>query len=349
MLRLSPRFVIRCLVIMACVMSHTSVCVGLAYGQLSRLLLVDETRAPENFSWMPDGHVMPEAQQPGIYQTEPYSSGQAETLSLAPAQTSWLDEGWFERKSTTLTGTAVLGSGDDYGVTDFSISSGYKVRALPLLSFTPSYQMLFLNGPERTDLPETLYRANVDIAWFQPLSQQWFLQLAVTPGVAADFHTTNSDMVRIMGRALAFYQANEQFQWAFGAVYLARNDLPVLPAVGLIYTPSELTKLELIFPRPKFSHQLSAGHENSVWWYVAGELGGGTYAITRSSGVEDVVSLGEFKLLTGIEHRWGNDPKKQDILFYEVGYVFNRQVEYDSEIGDYDPSGAVVLRAGITF
>ncbi len=262
------------------------------------------------------------------------------------------NEPWLKRKSTTLMGTYLAGDDDKLGISDFFISSSFQVSRLPMLTISPTYQMSFLTGPETTDLPSTLYRTGVDIAWTQPLSQQWMLQVAVTPGVAADFHTNSSEMVRVMGRVLAFYQASEDLKWVFGAVYLARDDLPVLPAIGVIYTPTPDLKLDLTFPRPRlyYRYQEFPGREN--WWYIGGEIGGGSYAIERNldgTTFTDVVSIGELKGLMGFEFRLGDDPKNMDILFYEIGVAFNRDVEYESGYGDYSPDSTLYLRAGLTF
>lgn len=266
----------------------------------------------------------------------------------APEDNGW----WFTRKTTSLSGTYIAGDGDKLGIADFGVSSSFSLNSLPLLSLTPAYQMLFLNGPETTDLPGTLYRANLDIAWFQPLSEQWFLQLAITPGVAADFETNSSEMVRVMGRALAFYQAGPEWKWAFGVVYLDREDLPVIPAVGVIYTPTPDIKFDFMFPKPRFAYRYREQPGKEHWWYIGAEIGGGSYAIERTIGTTeftDVVSIGELKAMMGLEFKTGTDPKNLDLLFYEIGVVFNRDVEYESGIGDYSPDSTLLVRAGLVF
>ena len=281
-----------------------------------------------------------------------YESCTDECTADAPA---WYDpsvlaeKSWFNRKATSIAGTYIAGDDNKLGIGDFTVSSSYQLKSLPFLSLTPSYQMSFLSGPQQTDLPETLYRAGLDISWFQPLSEQWILQVAVTPGVAADFDTTDAAMIRIMGRALAFYQASEEWKWAIGVVYLARDDLPVLPVAGLVYTPTPDIKFDLMFPKPRFAYRYEQTSSGENWCYIGGEIGGGTYAIERITGDMDVVTIGDLKFLMGLEFKQGTDPKNLDVMFYEVGVVFNRDVEYESGIGDYNPKSTFVARAGLVF
>jgi hypothetical protein len=63
----------------------------------------------------------------------------------------------------------------------------------------------------------------------------------------------------------------ERLSLLFGVVYLDRNDMPVLPGVGLIWTPNPDWRLDVIFPRPKLASQLVfIPRERDDWVYLVG-------------------------------------------------------------------------------
>jgi len=93
--------------------------------------------------------------------------------------------------------------------------------------------------------------------WRKQFSDRWGIMVAVRQAVSSDFETSE-DGFRVTGRALATWQwLPERLSLLFGVVYLDRNDLPILPGVGLIWTPNPDWRLDLIFPRPKLDRRLA--------------------------------------------------------------------------------------------
>ncbi|MGA2032630.1 MAG: hypothetical protein ABSG68_10260 [Thermoguttaceae bacterium] len=80
------------------------------------------------------------------------------------------------------------------------------------------------------------------------------------------------------------------------------------------------------------------------WLYLAGELGGGTWAIRRA-GDDDVFSYRDYRVLLGVEHKVLHAISSR----LEVGYVFGRRISFDSGAPDFTPHDAVVLRGGLTY
>jgi len=79
--------------------------------------------------------------------------------------------------------------------------------------------------------------------------------------------------------------------------------------------------------------------ERERWVYFSGELGGGSWAVRRVSGDDDVATYRDFQFLVGIEH------KEPGVINWQLegGYVFSRDVEYISKTGDTKlPSTAVL-------
>ena len=78
---------------------------------------------------------------------------------------------------------------------------------------------------------------------------------------------------------------------------------------------------------------------------MAGEFGGGRWAIERSSGAIDRVDYTDFRVFLGVEHKvlGGLDSRM------EVGYAFARKLRYDSPAADVRPDGTLMVRAGVTY
>ncbi|TWT61145.1 DUF6268 family outer membrane beta-barrel protein [Rubinisphaera italica] len=255
------------------------------------------------------------------------------------------DTPWIKWSSTSVAATWLPGSGDRLGLFDFNIGGKIAFPTLRFLSISPRYESRILNGPQSTDVPGTLHRVAVSFMGMMPLREKVFGQLMVTPGVSTDFHNTGSDSLRVTGHLLAIYAPSAQLQWMFGVVYLNREDVSLLPAVGLTWSPDDEQRLELVFPRPRYMYRLSKDGDNERWGYLGAQFGGGSWAIERANNTDDVVTLSDYRLMAGIEYQRPNNRE----FFWETGVVFSRSVEYTSGIGDYNPDPTMLIRAGSKF
>ncbi len=157
--------------------------------------------------------------------------------------------------------------------------------ALPLGSFrnllliTPSFQVDYLDGPTAIDVPPQLYATGVDFMWRGKLNDRWGAMVGVRPSVNSDFEA-DEDTIRVMGRALLTWEClPKNLTLIFGVVVLNRNDIPVLPGVGLIWTPDPDLRIDLVFPRPKIAYRIGfVPSKYEHWVYFSGSLGGRTWA-----------------------------------------------------------------------
>lgn len=253
--------------------------------------------------------------------------------------------GFIEWKDTTVIGTWLSGSGNQLGIAEFDLRGTIAFPGLRPFWITPRYNMIFLDGPRRTDLPARLYTASLGLNWYQPINDRWHAIFSVSPGVYSDFQANNSEAFRITGRGIAFFKWNDQVDLAIGVVYLDRQDVSLLPAAGLIYKPDDDTKIELMFPKPKVARRYKVTDAFERWLYASVEFGGGSWAIERANGTDDVVTYRDFRLISGIETVHNSGRK----TFFEFAYVWSRSVEYVSGIGDYKPDDVAMLRAGFKF
>ena len=252
--------------------------------------------------------------------------------------------------------TQVVGGG--LSLTEFDLRSTHGLRGVPpFVTVSPGLNVVLPDGPDTRDfaapgpdLNEGLWGVNAELMAFMPLSERWAAQVAVAPGVYSDFEAAGRDLVRVPGRVLGIYTHSPRTQFTVGAVYLARDDVGWLPAVGMIHRPTDRTAIELILPRPRVIHRFwGTGKDDGGFGYVAGELGGGMWSVRRSAsgpirqGFADTATLSDLRLLGGLE------VKRTGRLTWlaETGYVFNRQVEYQSGVGDANFGEAWLIRVGV--
>ncbi len=220
----------------------------------------------------------------------------------------------------------------------------------PLL-LTPGFAVHYWEGPQgdntlaTPDLPPRVFDAYLDTGWQPRLTERLSMDLGVLVGVFSDFQEVNTDSIRIRGRGLVLYSFTPSVQAVAGVVYIDRNNIKLLPAGGIIWTPNHDVRYEIFFPSPKLAHRFTTIGNTEWWWYVAGEYGGGAWTIERANGAADNVDYSDLRLILGLE--WQGIRRLTG--FFEVGYVFARKVDYVSGTPDFKPNDTVMLRAGLSY
>jgi len=244
----------------------------------------------------------------------------------------------------------------DFEINRFELSSTFAFPMFynietPLL-VTPGFAFNWLEGPISgppmtggPDLPPRLYDAYLDFAWF-PRCYEWLGgELGVRTGVWSDFDHVSSDSIRILGRGLASVALSPNLDILFGAVYLNRLDVKLLPAGGVYYRPTPEWDMYLVFPNPKVRKYL-ANIGNSKWYgFAAGEYGGGSWTVEREIG-DDRIDINDIRVSGGLE--WETQTFIRGHI--ELGYVFDREIAFNS--GDppsFKPDDTFMIRAGVDF
>jgi hypothetical protein len=136
-----------------------------------------------------------------------------------------------------------------------------------------------------------------------------------------------------------------------GVYYLDRNNIKLVPAGGFLCRPNPFTRLDIFFPQPKFARYCRTIGTRDVWWYLAGDFGGGTWTIRRTDGTDDSIDINDYRAIFGIE--WGTSEAirvGRRRGFFEVGYVFSREVKYRfNPQDDFKPDDGIMFRAGIGY
>lgn len=226
-----------------------------------------------------------------------------------------------------------------YGYLAFPLPS----RDSPLI-LSPGFAAHFFSASEPVDLPEEVFETYLQIRWLRKVGQRWGIDLSATPGVYSDFEDSE-DGFRITAHGLISYDKSPLSKWVAGILFLHRNDVNYLPAGGWIWTPSDDTRLELLFPKPRLARRFRAVGCIEDWCYIAGEFGGDAWWVERGDGTHDFLYQRDYRLLFGVE-------RKHFGLLHghvEIGYVFGREFEYDSAPPTIELDPSILLRAGLRY
>lgn len=221
----------------------------------------------------------------------------------------------------------------------------------PFINLGFSYSNL--QAPRSLDLPSDLYETSLGLSWMRKLNDRWLLRFMAATANATDGENNSSQAWQFRGGAFAIYKRSDQWTWIFGAIALGRNDIPVLPAVGAIYQPRPQVRWELTMPKPRFAFLLQDKGPRQQWGYVGLGLGGGTWAYQRRNGQNDQLTYGNWRFVVG----WESIPTPEKGMPFtrgrklsaEIGYVFDRDFEFESPVSTIRLSDVWMLRTSMTF
>ena len=231
-------------------------------------------------------------------------------------------------------------------------------RETPLM-ISPGFAVHYLEGPVTPDLPPRVFDTYVQFQHMRKLSPRWGMQLAVTPGVYSDFEQSSDEAFRMSGHFGAMYNCTDRFDIVLGVAYLPYQTWRVMPFAGVVWRPNDDWKFQLTVPKPAIAKRVywfsprpqvvncgeTCAGPISDWCYIAGELGGGSWAVRRMSGINDVITYQDLRMVLGFER------ENFEGLDYhvEIAYVFCRKYIYDTDTPDIKPGDTVMLRVGTKF
>ncbi len=217
------------------------------------------------------------------------------------------------------------------------------------LVITPGFDMQSLQTQSDVELPRRIYTAYTQFRWLSQVTPKLGLDFAVTPGVYSDFFQDSNNAFRLTGHGAAAWTWNDTTKLVLGAAYLDMPDTNVIPIGGLIWTPSDRWKLDVLFPRPRASYRFDHGESKDDlrqnWAYIAGEFTNDAWAFRRTDGLDDQLFLRDYRLILGLERKTLGGLTSH----FEVGYVFGRRVRYAGNTPDFFPTDTVMLRAGMSY
>jgi Domain of unknown function (DUF6268) len=255
--------------------------------------------------------------------------------------------GFFQRISATTTYVPRLDD-NSVGFEDTEIYGVFGVpcptRDSPLL-IEPGTDYWVVDAPN-FNLPPTLHDDYLEFHWLGKLNDRWGADLMVTPGWHSDYQNANgSQAFRLESHAVIAYTWSPNLKIAVGAAYWGRLNANVVPAGGVIWTPNADTRFELITPKPRIAYRVECDPTYERWVYLAGEFGGGQWAIEQTGGVDNILNYSDLRIMLGVEHKSLNLSLNG---FAEIGYVFDRQLQYQTG-PDQNLPGTMMVRAGLSY
>ncbi len=231
----------------------------------------------------------------------------------------------------------IPGGGDQFGI--FSVELGHSIPSGIQHGISTGFDFHVFSGPVQSDMPPRVYDFSIGYQLrhqFGPLA----FDLAAVVQAASDFNGNARKGIQYPSHGVAFLTVRPELDLVLGVDYLDRADIKLLPVAGVIWKPNPDMRFELVFPRPRAVFQLTDVYR----LYVSGELGGGSWAIARPILRENVATYRDLRVCVGLESVYGGG---QGAI--EIGYVFDRQLEYTSGAGDMQLDDALMLRLVTTF
>jgi len=228
------------------------------------------------------------------------------------------------------------GNGEQFGWLSFASSNYLKSKKSSGLSGNINIHLL--SGPNSIALPPRLYDFELGYQSRRSLSERFSYDWSVMAGIYSDFEDSVRDGVRYPSHAVGIFHQEPRADWVFGVDYLGRDDIKLLPVLGLCWHDPDRPawRYQCIFPRPRVDLTLSS--KNRV--YCAGTLGGGTWDIEFPDDSNDVMTYRDYKFVLGFEQA---DTGKS-LSAWELGWVFNRRLEFRSRSDERSFDDAFVLR-----
>ena len=231
--------------------------------------------------------------------------------------------------------TWIPASGDDFGW--FSWEHGASLSGQRTAGFVAGMNFHFLNGPVRAEMPPRLFDF---IAGYQ--RREWIRphfgwDIALRIGVFSDFEGSADEGMRFPSHLVTFWRLTPTLTVLGGIDYLDWDEIKLLPVFGFTWIPTEDYRFDIAFPRPRAAVRIM---ESDTWVAIGGELAGGTWAIEREHRYDDNVTYSDMRIYLALETFL--DSRISSSI--EIGYVFQRDLEYRSGVGNYYPEDAMMIR-----
>lgn len=227
----------------------------------------------------------------------------------------------------------IPGGGDQFGM--FSVLLDRYQPSGIQSGIAAGFGFHVFSGPVQSDMPPRAYDFSIGYQIRNRIGPLAF-DLASAIQASSDFNGDAHKGIQYPGHGVGFLTVRPELDLVFGVDYLDRADIKLLPVAGLIWKPNPTMRFELVFPRPRAVFQLT----DTYRLYFSGELGGGTWAIDRPTLGENVATYRDLRACIGLE----SIEKDGRQSAFEVGYVFDRRLEYTSGIGNTNLRDAVMLR-----
>ena len=262
--------------------------------------------------------------------------------------------GWSERAPVTLRGEWIADA-------DSGLSRHEAAIKFPILKFFGTPPPIVRTGFNHTnlaagslfDLPEDFFEYSIGISRVKRWNDRWLFRSDIGVAYATDNENRSSDSWQFRGSAFGIYQCNSEWQFSLGAIALGRRDLPVIPAIGAVWTPNASARVDLIPPIPTANFLLSDDGIRQRWFFAGFGFSGSTWGYESTTFGDDVLTYRDLRLVCG----WRSTPKPPPGIPFargrknriEFGYAFSRELEFDNENANVDLGDSFLFRIGTEY
>ncbi|MBM4005362.1 MAG: hypothetical protein FJ295_19065 [Planctomycetes bacterium] len=235
--------------------------------------------------------------------------------------------------------------GNGFGMADFDLHRSAYIEwsaGRPPMAVTPGFGFHFWSGPAALDLPSRVYDLYLDVSGTLWESARTRLNWGITPGFYGDLRQWDRHAFQLTGWLLGDWAVSDRWTVVGGVAWVRQLRTSVLPVGGLIWA-DENRRVELVVPRPRLARRWLTTRDSEFWCYLAGQFGGGSWAIEQPDGTNLQMTYGDLRLTIGCE--WSGPGRCAGQI--EAGYVFARDI---SVLGSsvFFPSDTFLLQASLT-
>lgn len=212
------------------------------------------------------------------------------------------------------------------------------------LNITPGMGVHLWSGPQTLDLPPQVYDVYVDLQWQPWKGEKSALLIGATPGLFGDLERIDDQTLQWSGWFMGSRRLGQHWTILGGVAYLRQMQSNWLPMGGVVWAPSDSTRAELVFPRPRLARRIHSTDHWTTWGYVAGQFGGGAWSVLDSPAQNVLIGYSDLRLVSGVEafSRSGYEWRA------EFGYVFARELRVNSVLLE-KPTDALLVQVTFAF
>jgi hypothetical protein len=223
-----------------------------------------------------------------------------------------------------------------FGIVDLGVNRAWSTAlGEHSLLITPGVGAHLFDGPTALDLPATVYDVYLDFSCRVLERQRSGVTVGVTPGMYGDLAHVDGRSFQVTGRVIGDFQINSRWTLVGGVAVVRQLRSHWLPVGGVIWTPREDWQFDFTVPRPRLARRLLQTDATDLWSYVAGQFGGGSWAVDDGTGRNTLLGYSDLRLLAGL-NLWSGSGRE---LTVELGYVFSRDLAV-AENSVFTPSDA---------
>lgn len=228
----------------------------------------------------------------------------------------------------------LIANGNGLGIFSFDMDNGHcPPNGDYYFSVHPDFAIHWVSGPRSTDLPPRLYDLLIRMQHSMALNDVWRYDIAATIGFYTDFEGSARRGLRWPATAVLYYRPIPQIDFFAGVDILDRDDLFALPVAGVTWQPAPQWRFDFAFPKPRAAFRSNNGN----WIYISGDIGGGSWAIERQNGEDDIATYRDYRIQIGTLKAHKNGRKVNGC----IGVAFDRHLEYRLQPGTFE-AGATI-------